>query len=206
LLYAVLQGAAERLEISEGDIDGALYRKADGRRALVLFDTVPGGAGGARLIASSLEKVLTGAMERVAECECGAETACYACLRSYRNARHHDALSREAAQRMLSPLGVAVGSSSTNPLPLDWQDLVDNSVGDAEALLVRRLHALGVPLPSQGFETSDGTPLTLAWPDARVGVLIDADSVAEQTDWLMLPGDADEIARHLTSDLVLRPV
>lgn len=204
LLYAVLQGAAERLEISEGDIDGALYRKADGRRALVLFDTVPGGAGGARLIASSLEQVLTGAVERVAECECGAETACYACLRSYRNARHHDALSREAALHMLSPLEVAVGASPTAVLPPDWQYLVDNSVGDAEALLVRRLHALGVPLPSQGFETSDGTPLTLAWPDVRVGVLIDSDSVVEEPDWLMLRGNADEIAQHLTSVLASR--
>ncbi len=205
LLYAMLQGAAERLEISEGDIDGALYRKTDGRRALVLFDTVPGGAGGARLIASSLQKVIAGAVERVAECECGVETACYACLRSYRNARHHDSLSREAALRMLTPLGVAEGSSSVAALPLDWQDLVENSVGDAEALLVRRLHALGVPLPCQGFETSDGTPLTLAWPDARVGVLIDGDDGEDEDGWLMLPGDADEIARHVTGAVVPRP-
>lgn len=105
LLYAVLQGAAERLEISEDDLGGALYRKMDGRRAVVLFDTVPGGAGGARFIAQSLERVLGGAHERVAECECGPETACYACLRSYRNARSHDQLSRVGALRMLDVLG-----------------------------------------------------------------------------------------------------
>jgi superfamily II DNA or RNA helicase len=105
LLYAVLQGAAERLEISEDDLGGALYRKVDGRRAVVLFDTVPGGAGGARFIAQSLEQVLSGAHERVAECECGPETACYACLRSYRNARSHDQLSRVGALRMLDVLG-----------------------------------------------------------------------------------------------------
>lgn len=101
LLYAVLAGAAERLEISEDDLDGALYRTPDGRRAIVLFDTVPGGAGGARLIAASLPQVMVGAWQRVADCECGPETACYACLRSYRNARHHDQLSRQGAIRLL---------------------------------------------------------------------------------------------------------
>ncbi len=106
---------------------------------------------------------------------------------------------------MLTPLGVAEGSSSVAALPLDWQDLVENSVGDAEALLVRRLHALGVPLPCQGFETSDGTPLTLAWPDARVGVLIDGDDGEDEDGWLMLTGDADEIARHVTGAVVPRP-
>jgi hypothetical protein len=33
---------------SRDDIDGAMFRRAAGTTALVLFDTVPGGAGGAR--------------------------------------------------------------------------------------------------------------------------------------------------------------
>ena len=47
LLYALLEGAAEGLEISRDDIDGVVHAGADGRSGLVLFDTVPGGAGSA---------------------------------------------------------------------------------------------------------------------------------------------------------------
>ncbi len=44
------------------------------------------------------------------ECECGAETSCYGCLRSYRNAFSHDQLSRAAALTLLNQLDrVAVG-------------------------------------------------------------------------------------------------
>ncbi|MFC7573117.1 helicase-related protein [Klenkia terrae] len=45
LLYAIIRGATESLEISEDDLDGALFRSPNGRRAVILFDTVPGGAG-----------------------------------------------------------------------------------------------------------------------------------------------------------------
>jgi ATP-dependent helicase YprA (DUF1998 family) len=193
LLYAVLQGASERVEISEDDLGGALYRKADGRRAIVLFDTVPGGAGGARLIAQSLNKVVGGAMDRVSECECGPETACYACLRSYRNARHHEQLSRQAALRMLAVLGVG----ATSVLPMEWQDLCDSAVSPAERELLLELHTLGVHLPVQGFETTDGTPLTLAWPDAQIGVQVGGDGPASEDGWVMVAPDATKIAQQL---------
>lgn len=101
LLYAVIEGAAEKLEISRDDIDGALHRTERGDRAIVLFDTVPGGAGGARLVANSLHDVVIGALERVEHCDCGIETSCYSCLRGYRNGRHHDRLSRQGAIRLL---------------------------------------------------------------------------------------------------------
>ena len=47
VLYALLEGASNSLDISRDDIDGTLYPKAGRKISLVLFDTVPGGAGGA---------------------------------------------------------------------------------------------------------------------------------------------------------------
>ena len=52
LLYALLEGAADGLEISHADIDGVVHSGADGRSGLVLFDTVPGGAGSVLRIAA----------------------------------------------------------------------------------------------------------------------------------------------------------
>lgn len=102
-LYAILEGASQALEITRDDIDGALSWSADHRRSIVLFDTVPGGAGSAKRIAESLSLVLDSALKRVTECDCGEETSCYGCLRSYRNSRFHEQLSRQAAINLISP-------------------------------------------------------------------------------------------------------
>jgi ATP-dependent helicase YprA (DUF1998 family) len=101
LLYALLEGAAEGLEISRNDIDGVLHAGADGHSGLVLYDTVPGGAGGALRVAGALDEVMAAALGRVASCDCGAETSCYGCLRTQRNERHHEDLSRGAALHVL---------------------------------------------------------------------------------------------------------
>jgi ATP-dependent helicase YprA (DUF1998 family) len=104
LLYAVLEGAANGLEISRADIDGVVHSGADGRSGLVLFDTVPGGAGSVLRIAGALDTVIATALRRVASCDCGLETSCYGCLRTPRNERHHEDLSRGAALTVLTSL------------------------------------------------------------------------------------------------------
>jgi hypothetical protein len=104
LLYALLEGCAEGLEISRGDIDGVVHSGADGRSGLVLFDTVPGGAGSAARIASSLDVAVTTALRRVSACDCGLETSCYGCLRTPGNERYHEDLSRGAALTVMESL------------------------------------------------------------------------------------------------------
>jgi ATP-dependent helicase YprA (DUF1998 family) len=100
-LFAILEGASYSLEISRDDIDGALSWTHDQRRSIVLYDTVPGGAGAAKKIAENIGPVLEAAVKRVRECECGEETSCYGCLRTYRNSRFHQDLSRRAALNLL---------------------------------------------------------------------------------------------------------
>ncbi len=112
-LYAILEGASHALEITRDDIDGALSWSADHKRSIVLFDTVPGGAGSAKRIAENIGVVLESAVRRVENCDCGEETSCYGCLRSYRNGRLHEQLSRKAA---LSLLGVQPATSAVTGL------------------------------------------------------------------------------------------
>lgn len=104
LLYAIIEGAAQSLEIARDDIDGTLYRTATGHTSLMLYDTVPGGAGHVRAIAERLEEVLEAAWHRVHDCECGPETSCYRCLRVFRNQRLHEQLRRGAAADVLGRL------------------------------------------------------------------------------------------------------
>jgi ATP-dependent helicase YprA (DUF1998 family) len=104
VLYALLEGAAEGLEISRGDIGGVVHAGADGSSGLVLFDTVPGGAGSVLRIAGALDRAVAAALRRVGSCDCGLETSCYGCLRTPANERHHEDLSRAAALTVLASL------------------------------------------------------------------------------------------------------
>lgn len=104
VLYALLEGASDCLDISRDDIDGTLYPKPGNQTSLVIFDTVPGGAGGALRIARAFREVLQVALQRMARCECGEETSCYGCLRNFRNQSFHDQLRRGDALAFLSTL------------------------------------------------------------------------------------------------------
>jgi len=102
LLYALLEGASEALDIDRQDLDGCLYPYAGDpcMPALVLFDEVPGGAGHVRRISGSEERlvdVLETALKKLQRCDCGGaegNTSCYGCLRNYRNQYCHDELER----------------------------------------------------------------------------------------------------------------
>lgn len=104
VLYAVLEAACEMLEIGRDDIGGSLTPTGSDRWEIVLFDAVPGGAGHVLMIEERLENVLEAAFRRVSICDCGPETSCYGCLRSYSNQREHDTLSRGAAEQVLRQL------------------------------------------------------------------------------------------------------
>lgn len=112
MVYALLEGGCQLLEISRDDVDGALHRAGAGVTTLVLFDVVPGGAGHVGRIAEELERVLHAAHRKVELCECGSETSCYRCLRVFRNERFHDDLSRGAARDVLAAmLGITPDTS-----------------------------------------------------------------------------------------------
>ncbi len=113
LLYALLEGAAERLQLSREDIDGTLHRRPGGEIGIVMFDAVPGGAGGVLRIAGALDQVVEAAMQRVSSCDCGEETSCYGCLRSFSNQRFHEDLSRGEALRALHTLHANDGLART---------------------------------------------------------------------------------------------
>ncbi|MFK4100420.1 DEAD/DEAH box helicase [Streptomyces sp. NPDC019531] len=103
-VYALLEGSATLLEISRDDIDGTVHTGTDGMPSLLFFDTTPGGAGNVIRIGERLAPVVEAALARVDACECGPESSCYACLRTFRNERFHELLSRREAVALLDAL------------------------------------------------------------------------------------------------------
>ena len=105
LVYALLEGGAEGLGISRDDLGGVLDFSG-GAPSIILYDDVPGGAGHTWRVVNepeALERLLRGAAQRVeGKCGCAPETACYGCLRTYSNQRHHELLSRGRAHDFLA--------------------------------------------------------------------------------------------------------
>ena len=101
LAYAILQGASEGLQIAIDDLDVVIMPKTPTSLKIALVDAVPAGAGFAQMISENLNAVFEAALEKVDECECGEETSCYQCLRTYGNQRDHDQLNRGIAKQAL---------------------------------------------------------------------------------------------------------
>jgi ATP-dependent helicase YprA (DUF1998 family) len=96
---AALTASTEVLGIESREVSGTIRAHGENGRskAIVIFDTVPGGAGFSRLILESLPELVERARRLVSECQCGKETSCYACLKNYDNQHAHAHLKREAA-------------------------------------------------------------------------------------------------------------
>jgi hypothetical protein len=101
-----LLAATEDVGIKHEDVNGAIHPDGVGVWSFVLFDSVPGGAGHARRLREVLPTLFSAARGRVEHCDCGEDTSCYGCLRSYRNQSDHDKLERRLALAVFDQLGV----------------------------------------------------------------------------------------------------
>lgn len=103
-LHALL-AATPALGIPTDDVDGMVGRTGPAKRQLlVIFDTVPGGAGHVRRVRENLPRLLQSALGIVQECTCAASASCYGCIRTYRNQLFHEQLVRGEAIKVLDGL------------------------------------------------------------------------------------------------------
>ncbi|WP_422936260.1 DEAD/DEAH box helicase [Sinomonas sp. P47F7] len=218
VLTAILQGVADALQIARDNVDGQVFGGVVGGPAsLVLVDSVPGGAGYAALIAQHLEEALAKGLQIASGCECGPETSCYQCLRTYSNQRWHDQLRRGAAARYLSELllgvettGESEAAESTDMYATElWASALHES-DPMLASIVETLIARGLPAPHVGYEfdRNRGWGVEWAWPDRRVAVVIDSaeerDAWLAHGDWTVVDArtvDAPDIAAALITAL-----
>lgn len=108
LAYAIIEGAAEVLEIPSNDLNATVsFNDQFPVPPIILYDNVPGGAGlVARLEEEEvLKDCLKAAQKRVSgSCGCDENTSCYGCLRSYRNQFAHQYLQRGPVMYYLEAL------------------------------------------------------------------------------------------------------
>jgi hypothetical protein len=102
---ALLEGIAEVVEAPSVDLNVTIGRSpAAHLPVIVLYDGVPGGAGLVAHIEDRdvFRRSLEASYRRVeGGCECGEDTSCYGCLRSYRNQFAHTQLKRGPVKRYI---------------------------------------------------------------------------------------------------------
>ena len=101
VMFALLEGASNALQISRDNIAGTVSSNQAGNPEIYIIDTVAGGAGYGRLVGQHIKTVIEEAIGIASSCECGDETSCYQCLMSYGNQRDHAVLSRGLARDYL---------------------------------------------------------------------------------------------------------
>jgi len=107
VMYALLETISTTLNIERSDINGCLRLITDkdgvARYAVILFDSVPGGAGHVRRLVTDdcviFKNILLGAYNLLTYCTC--DPSCYNCIRNYANSRIHDNLDRHLAANLL---------------------------------------------------------------------------------------------------------
>ena len=105
LAYAVVEGAAEVLEVPSNDLNTTVaHSDQHPVPPIVLYDNVPGGAGLVARLENEevLKECLKTALKRVeGGCGCAPNASCYGCLRSYRNQFAHQILQRGLVKQYL---------------------------------------------------------------------------------------------------------
>lgn len=109
VMYAILNAFADVLSIEKRDIKACLTYKLKGGRyshQIIIYDSVPGGAGHSRRLVTEsgdvLKAVIARAIKILSECDC--DPSCYKCLRSYENQKVHEILDRNRALEFLTKL------------------------------------------------------------------------------------------------------
>ena len=126
LTASPLAGAARTLVIERDDTDGTVLQYGgEGYRSVVLFDSVPGGAGHVRRIASEFQSVLKAAFEIAETCTgCSVDQSCNGCLRNFRNQYAHDLLKRgPVADFLRKTINSLYGPGVDGFIPLGLRDL-----------------------------------------------------------------------------------
>lgn len=100
-----LRTAAVRLlDMGPDDLQLLLVQKSDDKLDLLIYDPMPGGSGLLEQMLSRWKELIKTATELLAGCVQGCETACYACMKTFRNQFHHQLLNRHDALALMEKL------------------------------------------------------------------------------------------------------
>jgi hypothetical protein len=101
---ALRTAATRLLDMGPDDLQLLLVPKPDDKLDLLMYDPMPGGSGLLEQMLSRWRELVATARDVLAGCVQGCDTACYACLKTFRNQFHHGRLNRHDALVLMGRL------------------------------------------------------------------------------------------------------
>jgi hypothetical protein len=112
---ALRTAAARLLDMGPDDLQLLIVEKPDDKHDLLIYDPMPGGSGLLEQMLVRWQELIATAKNLLAGCVQECETACYACLKTFRNQFYHSMLNRHDGLELMDKL---------NYLPEGYRDIV----------------------------------------------------------------------------------
>lgn len=182
VLEGLLIGARMVLDMGEGELEGFALTDEGGGVWAILYDPLPGGSGFLPEILAHWEVVCKRGISVLLDCDC--ETACYKCMKHFRNQQHHKLYNRHQASALLSDLQLAPNREYEIPPIISPESQLQDDGHEAQAdstaeeQFISILRERQFPLPDQAQYTVDlgngeATVADFAYTAAKVLVFID---------------------------------
>jgi len=174
-----LRTAAVRLlDMGPDDLQLLVVRKPDDTIDLLIYDPMLGGSGLLEQLLSRWPELIAAAKDLLADCPQACETACYSCLKTFRNQFFHPLLNRHTALRLIDTLAVSPESYRVIPPLFDETHTGAGSPSNnPEARLERLLREHHFPLGEcrKRITTTLGISTEPDWfyEPAKVAVYVD---------------------------------
>ncbi len=101
---ALRTAAARLLDMGPDDLQLLVVEKPDDTHDLLIYDPMPGGSGLLDQMLVRWQELIASAKDLLAGCVQECETACYACLKTFRNQFYHGMLNRHEALELMEQL------------------------------------------------------------------------------------------------------
>ena len=101
---ALRTAAARLLDMGPDDLQLLIVEKSDDKHDLLIYDPMPGGSGLLEQMLVRWQELIATAKNLLAGCVQECETACYACLKTFRNQFYHPMLNRHDGLELMDKL------------------------------------------------------------------------------------------------------
>jgi ATP-dependent helicase YprA (DUF1998 family) len=138
---AIRTAATRLLDMGTDDVQLLIVQKPDDKLDLLIYDPMPGGSGLLEQMLARWQELIATAKDLLTGCAQGCDTACYSCLKTFRNQFHHDMLNRHKALELMERLNCPPeGYRDILPLFEEEQQETGTPSNNPEARLLRLLH------------------------------------------------------------------
>jgi hypothetical protein len=133
--------AARLLDMGQEDLQLLVIQKPDETLDLLVYDPMPGGSGLLEQMLGRWKELIATAKDLLAQCPMGCETACYSCLKTFRNQFHHELLNRHEALPLMEELDHAPASYRDIAPVFDEESAEEGTPSNTREAQLRRVLA-----------------------------------------------------------------